>query len=76
MLGLKSQHIPSVLDDVIEDAMAPDPAVTGSSGGGARGSGGDGESVRLPTAVHALRDRTRLWLLFFTHGDRWDACYL
>jgi hypothetical protein len=56
--------------------MAPDPAVTGSSGGGARGSGGDGESVRLPAAVHALRDRTRLWLLFFTHGDHWDACYL
>jgi hypothetical protein len=40
-----------VLDDIDEDAMAPDPAVTGSSGGGARGSGGDGESVGLPVAV-------------------------
>jgi hypothetical protein len=30
--------------------MAPDPAVTGSSGGGVRGSGGDGESVGLPAA--------------------------
>jgi hypothetical protein len=56
--------------------MAPDPAVTRSSGGGARGSGGDGESVGLPAAVHALGDRTRLWLLFFMHSDRWDACYL
>jgi hypothetical protein len=56
--------------------MAPDPAVTGSSGGGARGSGGDGESVGLPAAVHASGDWTRLWLLFFTHGDHWDVCYL
>jgi hypothetical protein len=54
--------------------MAPDPAVTRSSGGGARGSGGDGKY--LPAAVHALGDQTRLWLLFFMHGDRWDACYL
>jgi hypothetical protein len=46
--------------------MAPDPAVTESSGGGARGSGSDGESVGLSTAVHASGDRTRLWLLFFT----------
>jgi hypothetical protein len=45
MLGLRSQHIPSVLDDIDEDAMAPDPAVTGSSGGGARSRGGDGEAV-------------------------------
>jgi hypothetical protein len=40
--------------------MAADPAVTGSSGGGARGSGGDGESMGLPAAVHASGDRTRL----------------
>jgi hypothetical protein len=64
MLGLRSQHIPSVLDDVDEDAMAPGPIVTGSSGGGTRGSGGDGESVGLPAAVHASGDRTGLWLLF------------
>jgi hypothetical protein len=50
MLGLRSQHIPSVLNNIDEDAMAPDPAVTGSSGGGARGSGGDGESAGLPAA--------------------------
>jgi hypothetical protein len=56
--------------------MASDWAVTRSSGGGARGSGGDGESVGLPAAVHASGDQTRLWLLFFTHGDHWDACYL
>jgi hypothetical protein len=40
--------------------MAPDPAVTGSSGGGARDSGSDGESVGLPAAAHASGDRTRL----------------
>jgi hypothetical protein len=34
MLGLRSEFIPSILDDD-EDAMAPDPAVVGSSGGGA-----------------------------------------
>jgi hypothetical protein len=45
MLGLRSQHIPSVLDDVDKDAMAPDPAITGSSGGGARSKGGGGEVV-------------------------------
>jgi hypothetical protein len=56
--------------------MAPDLAVTGSSSGGARGSGGDGESVGLPATVHASGDWTRLWLLFFTHGDHWVACYL
>jgi hypothetical protein len=56
--------------------MAPGPTVTGSSGGGARGSGGDDESVGLSAAVHASGYLTRLWLLFFTHGDRWDACYL
>jgi hypothetical protein len=66
MVGLRSQHIPSILDDVDEDAVAPDPAVTESSGGGARGSGGDGESMGLSSAVHASGDRTRLGLLFFT----------
>jgi hypothetical protein len=45
--------------------MAPDPAVTGSSGCGARGSGGNGESVGLPAAVHASGNWIRLWLLFF-----------
>jgi hypothetical protein len=45
--------------------MAPDPAITGSSGGGARGSGGNGESVGLPVAVHASGNWIRLWLLFF-----------
>jgi hypothetical protein len=44
--------------------MAPGPTVTGSSGGGARGSGDDGESVGLPAAVHASGDQTGLWLLF------------
>jgi hypothetical protein len=56
--------------------MVPDPAVTGSSGGGARGSGGVGESVWLPTTVHVSGDQTRLCLLFFVHDDRWNACYL
>jgi hypothetical protein len=56
--------------------MVPDPAVTGSSGGGARGSGDDGESVRLPATVHVSGDRTRLCLLFFVHGDRWNTYYL
>jgi hypothetical protein len=65
MLGLRSQHIPLALDDVDEDVMALDLAVTGSSGGGARGSDSDGESVGLPAAVHASRDQTHLWLLFF-----------
>jgi hypothetical protein len=55
--------------------MTPDLAVTESSGGGARGSGNDDESVGLPADVHASGDWTRLWLLF-SHGDRWDACYL
>jgi hypothetical protein len=36
--------------------MALDPAVTGSSDGGARGSGGDGESVGLPTAILGRSD--------------------
>jgi hypothetical protein len=45
MLGLISQHIPSVLDDIDEDAMARDLAVTESSGGGARSRGGDGKTV-------------------------------
>jgi hypothetical protein len=45
MLGLRSQHIHSVLNDVDEYAMASDPAVTESSGGGARSKGGDGEVV-------------------------------
>jgi hypothetical protein len=30
--------------------MAPNPAVIGSSSGGRRGSGGDGDSVALPAA--------------------------
>jgi hypothetical protein len=54
--------------------MVPDPAVTGSSGGGARGSGDDGEW--LPATVHVSGDRTRLCLLFFVHGDRWNTYYL
>jgi hypothetical protein len=45
MLGLRSQYIPSVLDDVDEDAMASDPVITGSSGGGTRSKGGSGEVV-------------------------------
>jgi hypothetical protein len=45
MLGLRSQHIPSVLVDVNEDAMTPDPGVTESSGGGTRSKGGSGEVV-------------------------------
>jgi hypothetical protein len=56
--------------------MVSDSAVTGSSGGGARGSDGDGESVGLPVAVHASGDQIRLWLLFFVHGDHWDTSYL
>jgi hypothetical protein len=42
MLGFRSKHIPSVLDDVGEDIMTLDLAVTRSSGGGtkSRGSGG------------------------------------
>jgi hypothetical protein len=50
MLEFRSQHIPSVLNNVDEDVMAPNPAVTGSSSGGRRGSGGDGDSVALPAA--------------------------
>jgi hypothetical protein len=45
MLELRFQHIPSILDDVDKDAMAPDPAVAGSSGGGVRSRGGGGEVV-------------------------------
>jgi hypothetical protein len=45
MLVLRSQLIPSVLDDIDEDAMASDPAVTESSGGGVRSRGGGGEVV-------------------------------
>jgi hypothetical protein len=45
MIGLRFQHIHSVLDDVDENAMTPDPAVAGSSGGGARSRGDGGEVV-------------------------------
>jgi hypothetical protein len=45
MLELRSQHISSVLDDINEDVMAPDPVVIGSFDGGARSTGGDGETV-------------------------------
>jgi hypothetical protein len=45
MLGLRFQHIPSVLDDVDEDVMVPDPTVTRSSAGDARSRGGGGEVV-------------------------------
>jgi hypothetical protein len=37
--------MPSVLDDVDEDAMTLDPAVAMSSGGGARSRGDSGEVV-------------------------------
>jgi hypothetical protein len=45
MIGLRFQHIPSVLDDVDGDVIVPDPTVTGSSVGDARSRGGGGEVV-------------------------------
>jgi hypothetical protein len=55
--------------------MAPDPAVTGSSGGGARSRGGGGEVVgasrRCPRFGRSDPLRVSVSL-----GDHWDACYL
>jgi hypothetical protein len=55
--------------------MALDPAVTGSSGGGARSRGGGGEVVGASRRCPCL-GRSDLLRVAVSLGDRWDACYL
>jgi hypothetical protein len=56
--------------------MAPDPAVTGSSGGDARSKGGGGEVVGASHRCPRLGRSDPFMVTVFSHGDHWDVCYL